>query len=398
VTSGQRVAVLYNLQENAPPPSEDAPADVLLELDTYKNVKAYVNALTGAGHEVIALEGDLELPARLRAWQPDICFNMCEGYRGDSREAQVPALLEMMGLRYTGAKVLSLALTLDKAMTKRVLAYHGLPTPEFQVFYSPDDPLDPALARLFPLFTKPVREGTSIGIGKDALVPDENTLRNRVARLLAAYREPVLVERYIDGTDISVGLIGNVPDATSGLPQRTLGGNGTFLRSMRELGIHFMPMNQVVYDAYPPGTERFYSVDLKQDLEDNYHCLCPAQLSPAQIDHLRSLSALTFWACGALDFSRVDFRLDAQDGDKPYILEINALPGVTPISDMTVMAAAQGWTHAELVVAVLNAGLRRYGLPVDPATDPMEKLPALRARQILSVRLDGTMLTAEPAQ
>jgi D-alanine-D-alanine ligase len=398
VTSGLRVAVLFNLQENAPPPAEDAPTDVLIELDTEKNVKAYLNALAAAGHEVSAFEGDLDLPAKLRAWQPHICFNMCEGYRGDSREAQVPALLEIMGLRYTGAKVLSLALTLDKAMTKRVLAFHGLPTPEFQVFYSPDDPLDPALARVFPLFTKPVREGTSIGIGRDALVHNEAALRERVARLLAAYREPVLVERYIDGPDISVGLIGNVPDATSGLPQRTLGGNGTFLHAMREQGIHFLPMNQVVYDAYPPGTERFYSVNLKRDLADDYHCLCPAPLSPAQTDHLRSLAALTFWACGALDFSRVDFRLDAQDDYKPYILEINALPGVTPISDMTVMAAAEGWSHADLVVAVLNAGLRRNGLPVDPATDPMAKLSTLQGRRILSVRLDGTMLTADTTQ
>ncbi len=392
MTSGLRVAVVYNLQENAPPLAEDAPVDALFELDTAKNVKAYVAALAAVGHEVTAFEGDLELPGRLREWRPDICFNLCEGYRGDSREAQVPALLEMSGMRYTGGKVLSLALTLDKAMTKRVLAYHGLPTPEFQVFYHADDPLDPALERLFPLFTKPVREGTGIGIGRDAVVHDERRLRERVEYLLATYREPVLVERYIEGPDITVGLIGNVPDDTSGLPRRSLGTNGTLVAAMRDLGLHVMPLSQVVYDYYPPGTERFYSGYVKVDLADDFRCLCPAPLEPALAEEIRANAVATFWACGALDFTRVDFRLDERDGLKPYILEINALPGITPISDMTIMAAAQGWTHADLVVAVLNAGLRRYGLPVDPAADPLANLSQVRMHQILGIRVDGTMV------
>jgi D-alanine-D-alanine ligase len=365
--SGLRVAVLHNLQVHAPVPAAGAPADALFELDSEKNVKAYVAALAGAGHEVAAFEGNLELAARLREFRPDVCFNTCEGYHGDSRESHVPAMLEMLGLRYSGSKVLALALTLDKAMTKRVLAYHGLPTPEFQVFYGAGDALDPALR--FPLFAKPVREGTGIGIGGASILHDEAMLRERVGYLLAAYRQPVIVERYIDGLDVTVGLIGNVPDATSGLPQRA--GSATpeaFAAAVHAAApdVFVLPMTQMLYDHYPPGTEPVYGSRLKVDLADDYRGLCPAPLAELLAEHLRALSVATFWACGCLDFARVDFRLDVHDGLKPYILEINALPGVTPISDLTIMANAQGWSHADLIVAVLNAALTRYGLPVGP--------------------------------
>jgi D-alanine-D-alanine ligase len=375
-STGLRLAVLHNLQDNAPPLPAGAPADALYELDSPKNVRAYTAALAGAGHQIIALEGDLALPERLAAFRPDLCFNTCEGYRGDSREAQIPALLEMLGLRYTGSKVLALALTLDKAMTKRVLGYHDLPTPAFQVFYAPDDPLDPALR--YPLFAKPVAEGTGIGIGGDSILASEAALRERVSFLLAAYRQPVLVEEYIEGPDLTVGLIGNVPAAKSGLPRRRLGegDNGAFAAALRAAApdLHVLPMTQMLYDQYPPGTEPVYSSRLKVDLADDFRGLCPAPLPEALTAELAALAAATFWACGCLDVARIDFRLDARAGLRPMILEINALPGLTPISDLTIMAEAQGWSHAELIVAVANAALRRYGLPVDEARDPLRRV------------------------
>ena len=117
-----RVALLYNLASNAPPLIGDAPADALDELDHEENVASYAAALRAAGHEVFPMEGDLSLPAKLRRLRIDIAFNTCEGFRGDAREAQVPALLEMIGMPYTAARVTGSTLTLDKAMTKRVLA------------------------------------------------------------------------------------------------------------------------------------------------------------------------------------------------------------------------------------------------------------------------------------
>ena len=336
-----RVALLHNLAENAPPPDPNAPHDILYELDHPHNVEAYRQALVAGGHEVFPMEGDAYLAQRLKDLDIDICFNQCEGYRGDAREAQVPALLEMLGIPYTGSKVLALALTLDKAMTKRVLMYHGLPTPPFQEFLQATDPIDPRLAAHYPLFAKPNSEGTGMGIDDRSILRDEAELRERVAFLLKAYHEPVLVEKYIEGNDVTVGMVGNYPD------------------------LHLFPISMIDNALYEKTGIHVYGADLKVDLGDEYQYQCPAQLPDELADELRRLAIETMCVTGTVDFARVDFRLDRNDGNRPYILEINSLPGITPISDLTLMAQADGWSHARLVYAVFEAALRRHGLQID---------------------------------
>ena len=344
-----RVAVLYNIKENAPAADGRLPKDALAELDTMRNVEDYVAALRALDHEVIAFEGGADLAYRLAEHPVDICFNTCEGFRGDSREAQAPAILELLGVPYSASKVLALALTLDKAMTKRVLAYHGLPTPRFQEFRSADEPLDPRLLACLkagsPLFAKPNREGTAIGIYGDSVLHTEAALREKVAYLLAAYHETVLVEAYVEGRDLTCGLVGNLcPDG-------------------RTDDLHLFPISEVDYSRYEPGTEHFYSHRLKVDLADDYHYLCPAPVPEPIAAEVRRLTVETFRACGCLDVARVDFRLDAHHALQPMILEINALPGLTAISDLTLCARAEGWTHCQLLQAVFNAALDRYNLP-----------------------------------
>jgi D-alanine-D-alanine ligase len=344
-----RVAVLYNLKENAPNLNGQRSQDLLVELDTRRNVDDYVAAIRALGHDVAAYEGDAALPEKLAARPVDICFNTCEGYRGDSREAQVPALLEMLGVPYSASQVLALALTLDKAMTKRVLAQHGLPTPRFQEFHDPRQPLDPALrARLeagLPLFVKPNREGTSIGIHRDSVVSTEAALRERVAHHLALYRQTVLVEEYIEGRDVTCGLVGNLrPDGSAD-------------------DLHIFPISEVDYSGYRPGTEHFYSYELKVDLADEYRWLCPAPLPDEIAAEVRRLTLEAFRACGCLDVCRVDFRLDARNRLQPLILEVNALPGMGWNSDLTRCAEAEGFSHYRLVQTVFNAAVDRYGLP-----------------------------------
>jgi D-alanine-D-alanine ligase len=319
-----------------------------------QTVRDYVAAIRELGHDVVAFEGNAELPQRIVEHPVDICFNTCEGYRGDSREAQVPALLEMMGVPYSAARVMALAITLDKAMTKRVLHYHGLPTPAFQEFFSAEQPLEPRLRERLaagrPLFVKPNREGTGIGIYGDSLVRDEAHLREKVARLLNGYRESVLVEEYIEGRDVTCGLVGNL--RADGAPEE---------------GFHIFPISEVDYLVYPPGTEHFYSYRLKVELADDYHCLCPAPIPEYIADEVRRLTVETFRACGCLDMARVDFRLDANNHLQPMILEINALPGITSISDLTLCAQAEGWTHYQLLQAIFNAAAKRYGLMAQSA-------------------------------
>jgi len=331
-----RVALLVNLASNAPEPPPGAPHDYLYELDHENNVAAYRAALEACGHTVFPMEGNAALPARLRETPVDICFNTCEGFRGDAREAQAPALLEMLGVPYTGSQVRALALTLDKPMTKRVLAFHGLPTPAFQEFRSPDEPLDPALR--FPLFAKPACEGTGMGIDERSVLHTDAEVRDRVAYLIHAYREPALVEEYIEGRDVTVGMVGNWPD------------------------LHVFPISMVDYSGYGEQAAPIYTAAYKVDRADDYRYQCPADLPEPLAGELARLAVETMRVTNTLDFARVDFRLNRLEGDKPTILEINSLPGITPISDLTLMAAANGWSHADLVNGILDAALRRLGL------------------------------------
>src|SRR3990172_3651795 len=141
-----RVALLANLKKNAPT-WEGIPPDQWDDLDSAETIEALTQALEAGGHQVTFLEGDATLYNNLLKLNPDICFNICEGHFGDGREAQVPAILEMLRLPYTGSRVMTLALALDKSMTKRVLSYHELPTPEFQSFERIDEPLDRKIGR-----------------------------------------------------------------------------------------------------------------------------------------------------------------------------------------------------------------------------------------------------------
>ena len=338
-----RVALLHNLADNAPAVARDAPHDILYELDHPANVAAYMAALKARGHQVFPMEGDAYLARRLKDLSIDICFNTCEGYRGDAREAQVPALLEMLGYPYTGSRVLALALTLDKAMTKRVLTYHRLPTPAFQEFVGADAPIDPRLA--YPLFAKPNSEGTGIGIDERSILHNESELRERVAYLLDAYQQPVLVEQYVEGRDVTVGLVGNWPD------------------------LHIFPISMIDKETYEATGVSVYGSTMKVDQADAYKYHCPALLPERLANELRRLAGEVMRVTNPLDFARVDFRLDRYHDDQPYILEINSLPGITPISDLTLMAEADGWTHADLVYSVFEAALKRLGLQVPiPAT------------------------------
>jgi D-alanine-D-alanine ligase len=339
---------LHNTKGAAPSLNGSRPKDALAELDSPRNVQDYVAAIRALGHSVVAFEGNAELPQRLAEHPVDLCFNTCEGFRGDSREAQVPALLEMLGVPYTASKVLALAVTLDKAMTKRVLAYHGLPTPHFQEFRHSAQPLDPALrARLDAggaLFVKPNREGTGIGIHGDAVVYGEAALRERVAYLLEAYRQTILVEEYVEGRDVTCGLVGNLTPE-GGAEQ-----------------LHLFPISEVNHAAYAPGTEPFYSFKLKVELAEQYAYYCPAPLPEAIAAEVRRLTIETFRVCGCLDVARVDFRLDRHNNSQPMILEINALPGLAWNSDLTLCAEADGWTHYRLLQAVFQAAVARLGL------------------------------------
>ena len=348
-----RVALLANLKVNAPK-FEGMAEDQWDDLDSEKTITALVEAIRAGGHICEFFEGDSTLFETLPKFRPDICFNICEGHFGDAREAQVPAILEMLRIRYTGSKVLTLALALDKPMTKRILTYHDLPTPEFQSFERVDEPLGPEMR--FPLFVKPSREGTGMGVTARSIVHDETELREQIAYIMKRYKQTALVERYIEGREITVGVVGNLIGPVS----RRLPNNENAPRI--QAGLRFFPPMEVDLNPYK-DTDTVYSNRLKVDLADQLNYLCPAPLDDEMVDELNWLTAAVFRVTGALDVSRVDYRLDASDNLKPYILEINPLPGLSPgISDLVIEAAAEGVGHTHLVNMILDAAFERYEL------------------------------------
>ena len=348
-----RVALLANLKSNAPQ-FEGMPEDMWDDLDSEKTVNSLVEAIRSGGHECEFLEGNYTLVDRIRKYAPDMCFNICEGHFGDAREAQIPALLEMLRIPYTGSKVLTLALALDKPMTKRVLTYHDLPTPAFQVFERENEPLSSDMP--YPMFVKPSREGTGMGVSSKSIVNNQAELHEQIEYVLGRYNQPALVEQYIEGREITVGVVGNL----TGVVARRLPENDEAPRI--QAGLRFLPPMEVDLQPYVES-DIVYSNRLKVDLADQLNYLCPAPLEDDMVDELNWLTAAVFRVTGGFDVSRVDFRLDATDEDKPYILEINPLPGLSPgISDLVIEAAAEGIDHASLVNMILEAALRRYRL------------------------------------
>ncbi|MEJ2150786.1 MAG: hypothetical protein P8Z40_15110 [Chloroflexota bacterium] len=311
-----QVALLANLKKNAPTWPGISP-DHWNDLDSEETIQSILDALEAVGHRATFLEGDVTLYDNLRKVRPDICFNICEGHFGDSREAQVPAILEMLRIPYTGSRVLTLALALDKPMTKRALAYHKLPTPPFQTFERVNEPLDPDME--FPLFIKPSREGTGMGVSAESILRDEGQLRAQLRRIFERYDQPALVERFIEGREVTVGLVGNLtPPVAWRIPE-----DEEAPRISR--GLQFFPPLEVDMAAYPEEEAGVYTSRIKVDLVHEFHYLCPAPLSAELVEELNWLAAATFRVTGCLDVARVDFRLDANDGNKPYILEVNPL-------------------------------------------------------------------------
>ncbi len=360
--------MLHNLKRNAPPDG-DRPADALAELDIESNIEAYCAALASRGHQVVPLDGNADLLNVLHRKHIDICFNTCEGYRGNSREAQVPALLEMDGIPYTGGKVMCLANTLDKSATKHILVSAGVPTPGFQEFLDPANRLD--LRLRFPLFLKPNREGTGIGIDAGSVVHTEAQLRERVAWLLQAYRQTVIAEEYVPGEDVTCGLVGNLSPRAAGDPVPSLvslplGAGG----GLDYDGVHVFPVSQVNHAAIP-NMDPYYSHAVKALPLDSYPYTCPAPLAPGLTAEIMRLTIETFRVTRSLDFGRVDFRLRRDENLRPYVIEINALPGLAPISDLVLCARAEGWSYADLLNSVLEAGLRRNGLEAFLPKEPM---------------------------
>jgi D-alanine-D-alanine ligase len=329
---GWRVGITYNLKTDFVS-GETGPIDQFEEFDREETIDAIRDVLLRQGQEVVKLGGDRGLIDRLRQTPVDIVFNIAEGFEGRNREAHIPALLEFLGIPYTGSDPLTLSLTLDKSMAKRVALSEGIPTPRFKKVERFED-LEGVDLR-YPLFVKPCYEGSSKGIRLDSKIMDRRSLVEKVAWLLETYRSPILVEEFVSGPEFTVGVLGNEEPSVLGV------------------------MEIEIRDT--PSGEAIYSLEVKREWEEKVRYHCPPAIAPALRQKIEHVALRAYRVLGCRDVSRVDVRV-GEDGEA-YLLEVNPLPGLSPVyGDLPIMAGRMGWSYDQLVGAIFDHALRRYGM------------------------------------
>lgn len=299
------------------------------ELDEPTTVDAIARALAALGHRPDPIGGLAELWARLaRGERWDLVFNIAEGLVGSGREALVPALLEAHGLAYTFSDPATLAVCLHKALAKRVVRDAGIPTPDFALVVEPEDVESVALD--YPLFAKPAAEGSSKGISGASLVANASELRAICGRLLERYRQPVLVERYLPGRELTVGLLGTGREA-------------------RVLAV----MEVLIGPGAEPGGYTYRNKTVWEGIV--------SQRLVEEEDLAREAGAIALAAwrvLGGRDAGRVDLKLDA--GGRVQFLEANPLAGLAPgASDLTLMCGLLGVGYEDLIESIVESAAAR---------------------------------------
>src|SRR5262249_15879697 len=200
-----RVGFAYNVKRIVPTP--DAVEDSEAEYDSPATLQAIREAITSWGHEVVELEATPDMPSLLASTPLDLVFNIAEGLKGRNRESQVPALLELLDIPYTGSDPATLSIALDKGLAKKIVRQHGIQTPNFQLMATGKERLQKDFVR-FPLIVKPLPEACPKGVVSKSVCNSEGELREVVKEILEKYQQPALVEDYISGREFTVGLLG----------------------------------------------------------------------------------------------------------------------------------------------------------------------------------------------
>jgi D-alanine-D-alanine ligase len=327
-----RIGLSYDLKETIAIKQASCD-DAFEEYDSWETVELIATALEAEGHTVNMLGGGREFLDKILHDKVDFVFNIAEGrgtYR--SREAQVPSILEMLDMPYSGSDPQCLAICLDKPLTKKLVASAGVSTPNWRVIFNGQDPhqID-SYDFTFPAIVKPAYEGSSKGISLTSVVEDAKQAMEVTESLLEKYQQPAMVEKIILGDEVTVGIIGNSPPNVLGI-------------------MRILPKQR---DSY-----FIYNLDVKRNYLDLVEYECPAGLKEKVLQRIQISSLRVFQALGCRDFARLDFRITT--AGVPYFLEINPLPGLGAHSDLVIMAKKMGWSHRQLIRAVLNAAFERY--------------------------------------
>ena len=323
-----RVALLHNLRPLEVPPG--LPDDAYEEFDSRETLSSIRDALGELVSEVVPVSADPSMPQRLAEGGFDFAFNIAEGTGGRCREAIAAAVCELMHIPFSGSDALTLGLTLDKAMTRRVVASE-LRLPRAILVQRSGDLGDLSSLR-YPVIVKPNDEGSSKGIRGSPIADEEPGARQRCERLREQYGCPCLVEEFVGGPEVTVGVLGNTPDE-------------------RILGV--MEIEPVDKDP------RFvYSLEVKRDWRRRVRYHVPPRFGAGVISEVEAAALSAFRLLGCRDIARMDFRLDPSG--QLFFLECNALPGLDPQNSDIVFLSREKFSHRQLVQAVFHAATKRW--------------------------------------
>lgn len=354
-----KIGITYNLAPEAIE-SVETPNDRADEFDSIETVENIEKGILALGYEPVRLGFGLEALHKLEQQPVDLVFNIAEGLYGRAREAQMPALLDMLKIPYTFSDTLALALALNKTLTKQVLKQEGINTPTFE--YVED------MARLerliksrmvrYPSFVKPSSEGSSMGINENSKVTSDEELRHQVQTLITTYPgSNILIEEYLPGKEVTVGILGNRQPTIIGV------------MSFKLLGIE--------------EKDFFYTPEIKHNWEKYLVPECPARLTYTEYNRVCHLALRVFKILRCRDCARIDFRFDRNN--QPSFVEINPLAGLTKgKSDIPVMAELMGISYETLIGDIIKEAIKRTGCLKTSKITTLQKIKSIKKACVLS--------------
>lgn len=333
------IIFLYNVRHDYKD-STDYRKQLERDFDDPITTKWQIHHLKSLGFNVIPIEANERAYFKLFRLRSkiDLVFNVAEGIYGKDRELQMPAILEMLQIPYTGSSPLTHAFSLNKAKAKEIFLANDIPTADFQMIDKQNFILKKTLK--FPLIVKPVAEGSSMGITNDSVVYDLSSLKKQVNKILSIFNEPALIEPYLEGREFSVAMLGNPP----------------VILPIIESNHKILPKKYLPFDSY----------EVKWFFEEEGHpdyLICPAKINKKLEIKLKNICYKVWESLNVLDWCRIDIRCD--QNENPYVLEINSPAGITPpevttTSYFPLAARAAGIDYKNLLNKIIQTALRRY--------------------------------------
>ena len=311
--------------------------DTFAEWDSMETIDAVKTALETGGHKVSLVEANPDAFEKLKDINPEFVYNVAEGFYGASRESQIPALLEMLNLNFTGSDSITIGICHDKSRCKEILSYYKIPNSKFFL----TDKIIPTNNLGFPKFVKPLHEGSSKGIYNSSLVNNVKELNIEIERIKDCYKQPAIVEDFIDGKEFTVAMLGNGDD------------------------VKVLPIVEMNLDFVPEGFNKIYSYEVKWFFDTRENQLdiftCPANIDDSLYKNIEKVCKDAYKVLRIRDWARIDVRLDKNN--VPNIIEINPLPGILPDprdnSCYPKAARHAGMDYNSMINAVLDAAIQR---------------------------------------